>query len=102
VKKIRLDIDALVVDTFRAGPDGGGRGTVHGQQPTYGESCTCYDCGDSGFYYSCVDTNCPSGCLIILCDTYEQCVEWSNVHTCGDTCGGCGTAIGCNTSSDTC
>jgi len=90
MRKMRLYPEELVVETFRMEEEEKGRrGTVHANQPTYGESCTCYDCGESGYYYSCIDTNCPSGCAVIYCDTYELCGGESDIDTCLDTCGVC-------------
>jgi hypothetical protein len=93
MSKLLLNPEALVVETFDVERTSSvARGTVHGRQPTYGESCTCVDCGPTGFIYSCQDTQCPSGCAIITCDTYEQCVNPTNPNTCNQTCG-CSTAI---------
>jgi hypothetical protein len=64
MKKLKLHIDSLEVDSFR--PEAGAaeeRGTVHGQGPcTHWDSCVCptayYHCGD-GYQtlYSCTYTH---------------------------------------------
>jgi hypothetical protein len=97
MKKMTLDLDALVVETFDVEKDGGRLGTVVAHQPTYDADCTNADCGDSGYYYSCNGTACPSGCGVIYCNTYELCVNFTDQNTCANTCGGCGTAYTCAT-----
>lgn len=65
MKKLKLQIDALAVDSFRPDAGGAGRepGTVHGQaECTYFDTCLCktayYQCGTGPYtVYSCNYTN---------------------------------------------
>lgn len=95
MKKMRLDTEALVVESFDPGNGLARPGTVHAHQPSYGESCTCVDCGNSGLLYSCDFTQCPSGCEIVACGTYDLCGEMTQQASCPLTCGGCGSAQTC-------
>ena len=90
-KKIRLNVDGLVVETFDVAGQEDRRGTVLAHQPTYEASCTCVDCGESGYWYSCFDTNCPSACAIIYCDTYDYCEP--PPYTWDYSCGACQSMV---------
>jgi hypothetical protein len=47
MKKLKLEIDALKVDSFTTDKKLEMRGTVHGRDETScGEICTCAGCGD--------------------------------------------------------
>lgn len=45
MKKLMLDLDALAVDSFDAGGDEAGRGTVRGHDTRYTEFCNTRSCG---------------------------------------------------------
>jgi hypothetical protein len=49
VKKLKLNVDALAVDSFEATPEGGDAGTVHGHDAGYDTSikvgCWCTETG---------------------------------------------------------
>lgn len=95
MKKLKLDMDALQVDTFTTADSGTGRGTVRGhvtllhcstQCDTEGNTCdgghTCnaeFSCnGEYSCALSCTD------CTTNRCDTNVQtCGQFSCVYTCG-------------------
>jgi hypothetical protein len=80
MKKMKLNVEALAVESFDTSGDAPKRGTV------FGEQCTCY-----------TDCTCP-GCN--TCD--ESCNgTCAGQHTCGgqNTCGGQAT---CDATCDTC
>ena len=86
MSKIRLDVDALTVDSFStvAGEDSG-KGTVFGHLPPYTYQKYCSD-------------------GITCNDTCDFCTNATDCGTCGATdCGTCATACGtCNTDCGTC
>ena len=88
--KIRLDLDALSVESFNTAHDSGGQnGTVFGHRPPWSEAsyCPCetveVECGTAA-------TDCGT-CAATACGT------------CATDCGTCATACGnCDTSFVTC
>lgn len=63
MKKLKLQVENLAVDSFATGAGAGEPGTVHGQaECTYFQSCLCktayYQCGTGPYtIYSCNYTN---------------------------------------------
>ncbi|HEX5870081.1 MAG TPA: hypothetical protein VFY65_06690 [Longimicrobium sp.] len=97
MKKIRLDLDALDVVSFRTtGADAEARGTVHGHRPPYTEGlecdsidfCTNLDCGTA--VSECGGCTGPTGCGTCATNC-GSCYD----ATCGNTyCGTCATNCG--------
>ena len=108
MKKMRLDLNALAVESFEAGAPEAIRGTVHGRT---GESCTCPSgCGycldtdpnqqgGGGTYVapcgatcSCQPNTCYYSCYVTQCAGHPTC------YTCNATCDrqtdGCGSCTG--------
>jgi hypothetical protein len=92
MRKLKLSIDALQVESFHAVGPGSGRGTVPGHNPTYYlDECqtpagTC-DAGCTQGYNTC------GTCMESCWGTCVSCAATCN-GTCGNTCGntcGCGT-----------
>jgi hypothetical protein len=78
MKKLKLDLEDLSVESFATTPEPRAEGgTVFGQQCTCYTQCTCPGCPtcDASCNGSCVNT-CAASC------------NGSCVNTCGDTCGG--------------
>lgn len=108
MKKIALDIDALVVDSFDVGPHQLALGTVDAQiSPTENTRrvCTCAGSCDGTCAVTC-DTcgaSCNGSCNtcpgLNTCDF--SCNGTCGELTCNDTCGGGGTCFG-NTCFDSC
>jgi len=76
MKKLRLDIEEIRVESFEVADEEPARGTVHGQQPTVGETCSCGCSGDdicdslvgcSGYPHSCNHTGCHGTECVIYC-----------------------------------
>jgi hypothetical protein len=90
MKKLKLDLDNLRVDSFDLTPakDSGGRGTVVAQYDTC-DTCTCYSaCGTC--------PTCCGTCYYTDCGTCPQ--DWSCCATCNscDSCNDtCGDSCGC-------
>ncbi len=84
MKKLRLEMDAIRVETFEVAAAEKARGTVHGHHPTAWETCTC-ECSDdgtcdpdwgSGHPLSCGPTNCNDTACDMFCPyTYNP---WEN------------------------
>jgi hypothetical protein len=91
MKRLKLDVDELLVESFEANAPAGERGTVHGNaKATYG--CTegwdtCYTQGDS----------CQATCIGATgCDYYSQCVGWcGSQHDSCSCLGSCTGTISC-------
>ena len=70
MKKLRLDLEMLVVEKFEVVTDGQALGTVQGHQPTFDGSCGCGGSEEevcSGYQYSCNPTYCPGTECPIYC-----------------------------------
>src|SRR5687768_12440882 len=70
MKKLTLDLNALVVQSFATAPATPSRGTVRGEQCTCPTACTCPGCPTC-------DATCPATC-VNTCDD----------HTCANSCNG--------------
>lgn len=86
MKKLRLDLDELEVESFDTRGGAREKGTVVGEQCSCGGTCypqatcpqTCaYTCDDPTCAYTCDDATCPASCN-------GTCAG----HTCWETCGG--------------
>jgi len=77
MKKLRLEIDEIRVETFEVAEEMLERGTVHGRQPTVDATCSCDCSGDgicgsedvrcTGYQYSCNPTFCWGTECVIYC-----------------------------------
>jgi hypothetical protein len=83
MKKLRLEIEEIQVETFEVAEDTHGRGTVQGHQPTVGDTCSC-DCSAddvcsldvcTGYAHSCNFTDCYGTRCILYC-------PWESVDVC--------------------
>jgi hypothetical protein len=89
MKKMKLELDALAVESFETAAVGKRTGTVHGAAqtqwytcPGYGETCnggdTCWD-------------SCAGTCR---CVTFaDSCGDVSCIDTCAMTCGNCAPSV---------
>lgn len=95
MKKLRLAVDDLRVDSFVTAESGDGRGTVHAHV-----SCRCTNAegGTCGGTDSCnggatCDTDCSGVTYVDSCpcepDTYNPSCDWTCVETCHTQCVGC-------------
>lgn len=86
MKKLRLELDEIEVETFEVAEARKERGTVHGHHPTAWETCTCECSADtacdsnaapcSGHPLSCGPTDCnDTGCDMFCPATYNP---WEN------------------------
>jgi hypothetical protein len=75
MKKLRLEMEEIQVETFEVADETPGRGTVQGQQPTVGDTCSC-DCSAdvcsleeicTGYPHSCNFTWCYGTQCVIYC-----------------------------------
>lgn len=70
MKKMKLEVESLVVESFDTGPDAAGeRGTVRGHggntvQPAQSDRGTCF-CQPTGF---CIQTDDDFSCAVTLCN----------------------------------
>lgn len=80
MKKIRLDVDMLSVETFSTTGAAGARGTVNAHDSQYGE-CYSVDCPGTGTGES--ECSCPSICP-------DTCYMYSCGRTMCDSCVTCG------------
>jgi hypothetical protein len=55
MKKLKLSVDTLKVDSFRPTQTEAVRGTVQGNEPTHYGSCYCYT----------IDMTCPNTCQYV-------------------------------------
>lgn len=77
MRKLRLEIEEIQVESFEVADDLREPGTVHGHQPTVGDTCSCECSADgacsliddtcSGHQYSCNHTWCQGTECIIYC-----------------------------------
>lgn len=79
MNKVKLNLDALKVETFDTTPGERARGTVMGQQDlcTCQTQCTCPGCPTCANYLTC-DPTCP-----------ETCDDYTCAETCWETCRSC-------------
>jgi hypothetical protein len=84
--KLRLELDALTVDTFAPAEAAGANGTVHGHASLYWEDCQPSE--------TCEGAGWPCG------PTEQSCNGTCHQHSCHP--GGCGggTSVGCPGGSD--
>lgn len=83
MKKLRLEIDELAVESFEVAKAPGEKGTVRGEQQTF--TCQPETCID----YTCVGNGCPT--FDPTCDQYVSCMNTCQtcnavVNTCQFTC----------------
>jgi len=106
MKKLKLNLDALAVETFATDHHSGGLGTVAGQGFT--NLCITNNCGgtslctgaggnagscDGTCYFTCGDRNCASYELTNCGGTdYADCGS-VNIDTCAYTCGVCEVSV---------
>lgn len=69
MKKLKLDLDSLRVDTFTASSRSSGTGTVRGYDSTMG-LCTYQDPCQPSYHYC---TESVSGMVACICDTGVTC-----------------------------
>lgn len=83
MRKLRLDLDQLTVDTFDTSTAAKEKGTVFGEQCTCNTVCTCPGCPScdatcpATCAYTCDDWSCGGSCFLTECggNTYDD-------HTC--------------------
>jgi len=89
MKKLRLQIEDLLIDSFTTTPPEKPKGTVFGEQCTCYTNCTCPGCPtcDASCNGTC-DASCNGSCAA-TCDAscYGSC-DWTCGNTCGDSCDG--------------
>ncbi|HEX8320729.1 hypothetical protein [Longimicrobium sp.] len=89
MKKFRLELDDLRIDSFSTTPAQAPKGTVFGEQCTCYTNCTCPGCPtcDASCNGTC-DASCNGTCDCP--GTGYTCGGWScdGAHTCDPTCGG--------------
>ena len=97
MKKISLDLDALVVDSFEVAPAGGPLGTVDAQiTPTENTRRVCTCAG------SC-DGTCAATCETCGASCQGTCVSCPGLNTCDFSCNGtCGGFSCVDTCGGTC
>jgi hypothetical protein len=79
MKKLRLNVDALTVQSFATADQASSRGTVHGEECTCPTNCTCPGCP------SCGET-CPNTCAETCDDATCNTCDYSCWDTCQKTC----------------
>jgi hypothetical protein len=77
MKKLRLEMEEIRVETFPVADEEPARGTVHALQPTVDDTCSCECSGEgicdsevqqcTGYQYSCVFTFCWGTECVIYC-----------------------------------
>jgi hypothetical protein len=88
MKKFKLQLDDLLIDSFSTTPARKGKGTVYGEQCTCPTACTCPGCPtcDASCNGSCGGASCINTCAA------------SCYGTCDASCGGtCDYTCDCNT-----
>jgi hypothetical protein len=93
MKKLKLDLEGLVVESFATTPESRGEGgTVFGQQCTCYTQCTCPGCPtcDASCNGTCGGT-CEASCNGTCGDSCAGSCGGSCYDTCHMTCGTCGT-----------
>ena len=93
MRKLRLELDALTVETFAPADGAGARGTVHGHVSLYWEDCLPSEtCGDAGWPCGPSEQSCNGTC-------YEHSCQPGGCGSGGCASAGCGgsdPAITCN------
>ncbi|HEX8694149.1 MAG TPA: hypothetical protein VF746_17135 [Longimicrobium sp.] len=98
MRKLKLDLDQLVVDSFHTASPAPKSGTVFGEQCTCYTNCTCPGCPTC--YASCngtCDATCPATCAYTCDDASCGCPVGTADYTCeyctqyDATCNGYGT-----------
>jgi hypothetical protein len=89
MRKLKLQLDDLQIDSFDTTTPPKAKGTVFGEQCTCYTQCTCPGCPTC--YDSCNGT-CGASCngtCGATCDAscYGSC-DWTCDYSCGDSCGG--------------
>jgi hypothetical protein len=81
MKKTRLHLDELLVESFETTPGEAERGTVFGEQCTCQTACTCPGCPTcyQTCEYTCDDSECIMTCIGDTCG--------GGGYTCWDSCG---------------
>lgn len=70
MKKIRLKIDALRVESFPTVEKGDEQGTVRGHEDSWGCSATCYSCAANGATCDRRENTCQFESCDAVCDTW--------------------------------
>ena len=89
MKKLRLQLEDLRIDSFQTTPAEKPKGTVFGEQCTCYTQCTCPGCPTC--YASCngsCDASCNGTCGASCDATCGASCGWTCDNTCGDSCGG--------------
>ena len=96
MRKLKLEIENLAVESFDTQAAAKPKGTVFGEQCTCYTACTCPGCPtcDNTCAYTCDDATCPAcpTCAASCngtCDdscNYGTCGEYTCAFTCYDTC----------------
>ena len=89
--KLKLDLEALSVESFEVMAVNRGRGTVEGRES---DSVGVENCASGGVTYCVANTqaeSCPATCAN-SCNQYT--CHWTDAHTCVNTCGQ-NTCTGC-------
>jgi len=89
MKKIKLDLDKLVVDSFEVAPALDAPGTVQGYLITENtrRACSCAASCDGTCYATCdtCDASCAGTCAATCGATCQTC---AGQYTCNESCGG--------------
>jgi hypothetical protein len=96
MKKLKLDLEDLSVESFATTPEPRAEGgTVFGQQCTCYTQCTCPGCPtcDASCNGTCGGT-CGGTCDASCNGTCDGSCDFSCGDTCGDTCFGCNATYG--------
>ncbi len=89
MKKLKLEIENLAVESFDTSASEKPKGTVFGEQCTCQTACTCPGCPSCDYTcaYTCDDATCPA-CPTCAASCNGTCNEASCYGTCGEyTCG---------------
>jgi hypothetical protein len=91
MKKLRLQLEDLHIDSFTTTPAERPKGTVFGEQCTCYTQCTCPGCPTCAGYGTC-DASCNGTCAAscngsCVASCYGSC-EWTCDYTCGGSCDG--------------
>lgn len=92
MRKLRLDLDALVVESFEPAQRQGARGTVRGHASLYWEDCyESETCAGAGYPCNPSDQSCAGSCFQATCA--PGCGGGGGT---GAACGGSDPAVTCN------
>ena len=100
MRKLRLQLEDLRIDSFDTTPAPKEKGTVFGEQCTCYTQCTCPGCPTCANYVTCdascngtCDASCNGTCGASCNGTCGATCDWTCGFTCGASCGGsCPTA----------